>query len=505
MTQREPNAGVLGSAETSRVALSEREASALGCIVAGQLGDEPTVEQLTAQRLRLARAFAPRRERLGLHFELAGPFQNVGRWVGTRTTALALGSVAAVVVVGVGLGLGKIRSKFEWAEPRAVGLSAEPMRAAQKRDQDTSERNVQTGTWRNRGRGVVVADGWLQADAEPVHLDWVQADNSKRTNSVRLEPGTRARVLNVNDDRLVLSLEHGRVVVDGDGTVTAPCEVFAGPYLVHSNEATYEVSWSTDTRSLVLDVQKGQALLEENKAVEQNQRPVGRGLRQVVSAGQRVELGEPQRESRTRRELDSKLVPNHNRRTPASRGSVSEPVRVEKQATAPQVLPTRPGSQSPTDIAADGGSWKTLAESGKYREAITAAKAAGFDAVQATASPSDLLLLADAARLGGAPNQARATLQLLRQNFPTHTNAAIAAFTLGRMAQELDHNDRAALKWYRTYLSQEPQGRMAEGARARVLKGALRVGTSEEVQAAARDYLSHHPSGSSAALARQAL
>ncbi len=273
-----------------------------------------------------------------------------------------------------------------------------------------------------------------------------------------------------------------------------------------------ELSWSTDTRELALNVIEGQAVLEANVAFDRHSdgethaSERAPSTRQVVSAGQRLRLGDqdtaikPKSKDAARngKRSNALLDAAQSPQLAASDIRSSDKSQVEASTTEGSVASVRPAP-------VDGGRWKALAESGQYREAVAAATEVGFDAVQANASASDLLLLADAARLGGAPGRARAALQLLRQNFPTHTNAAIAAFTLGRMAQELDHNDRAALKWYRTYLRQEPQGRMAEGARARVLKGALRVGTTEEVQAAARDYLAHHPSGSSAALARQSL
>jgi TolA-binding protein len=136
---------------------------------------------------------------------------------------------------------------------------------------------------------------------------------------------------------------------------------------------------------------------------------------------------------------------------------------------------------------------------------VKEAERVGFGTLEQNASPSDLLLLADVARLGGAPQRARSVLTSLRSRYPGHTNSAVAAFTLGRIAQEQEHDDRRAIQWYRTYLKEEPKGRMSEGARARLLKATLRVGSDAERDQAARDYLANHPTGSSAVVARSVL
>lgn len=505
---------------SSHEALTEREALALGRILALQSGDVDA-EELTAQRLRLAQAFAPKRpniERSWLTALVPAGWITELRWPtwqhwGGRTAALAWGAGLAVAVAGVGLGIGKYRSALSSSDARSVELSAEPMRVPQphpERALARSKEHAPKGVWLQRGRSVVV-DGWLQADAEPLRLEWREEGATQASNWVRLEPGARARVLSVSEAGLELSLEHGNLTVEGESRASA-CEVFAGPYSVRSSDAQYELSWSTETHNFALSVHEGQALLEERVAVAEHvdaddgdatrsgERAVR--MRRVVSAGEQVEFGEARRQSKVRA-LDGRAA----KRTNGGRTAAHEVTSRDASKVAPTVSAVTSPSSLPSSVekGGDNGRWKVLAESGKYREAVAAARDGGFDAVQANASASELLLLADAARLGGAPGQARTALQLLRQKFPSHPNAAIAAFTLGRMAQELDRNDAAALKWYRTYLRQEPQGRMAEGARARVLKGALRVGTRQEVQAAARDYLAHHPSGSSAALARQSL
>ncbi len=184
--------------EASR-ALSELESVQLGRIMAQQFGTQAPVEQLTAQRLRLARAFAPEQRSTG-RWESGRVVQVLG-WLGTRPGAALLGGAAAALLVGVGLGVGQVgvdgfgverlRSAFQWNDARSVELSPEPLRAVENGGASTTP-EASKGTWRNRASGAAV-DGWLRAEREPLLIEWVQRGTSVATNSVRLEPGARAR------------------------------------------------------------------------------------------------------------------------------------------------------------------------------------------------------------------------------------------------------------------------------------------------------------------------
>jgi TolA-binding protein len=142
-----------------------------------------------------------------------------------------------------------------------------------------------------------------------------------------------------------------------------------------------------------------------------------------------------------------------------------------------------------------------LAEKGEYREAFAAAESAGFEGLIQGASASDLLLLADTARLSGATEPARHALLALRERYPSHVNASRAGFLLGRLAFEQQH-DVEAVRWLRDYLAQKPTGPLAEGARSRLLLALKRLGDRAAAKAAALDYLEHYPQGRTAEAAR---
>lgn len=479
----------------TRRPLSERESLALGSWLNEQLGEGPGPETLSAQRLRLARtAVVPERR-------------------SARFWAVGGGALAAAVMAGGVLLLGKWRSEVRLADvSRQPGISAEPLSSVRERGVEVAEslsKSRSTSglpTWR-LARGPLASTAsvtsasvrpgqWLDAAREEVALELSGPELTNR-GRLNLTSGARARIVTLQDAALAVELERGvaRAVVSERGTQLV---VDAGPYAVRAASATaqYDVDWSPGTKTLKVQVAAGEVEVVETSTPG----------RRLVQAGGSLNL------------------PDGARLAPAPDTlRVARKTRIEG-AAAPQIGAvrddrgeTQPGAPSSTSVEpnvetsaaeiqnVDSGRWRKFAENGQYTAAVKEAEQIGFGALEQTASASDLLLLADVARLGGAPQRARGVLLSLRSRFAGHTNAATAAFTLGRMAQEQEHDDRRAMQWYRTYLKEEPQGRMAEGARARLLKAALRVGSPAEKEQAARDYLARHPTGSSAAVARGVL
>ena len=63
---------------------------------------------------------------------------------------------------------------------------------------------------------------------------------------------------------------------------------------------------------------------------------------------------------------------------------------------------------------------------------------------------------------------ARDALQALRRRFPGDPRARTAAFLLGRIALDLEHDPAGARAWFSTYLSEAPAGPLAGDARRRL-------------------------------------
>src|SRR5690606_35775184 len=98
---------------------------------------------------------------------------------------------------------------------------------------------------------------------------------------------------------------------------------------------------------------------------------------------------------------------------------------------------------------------------------------------------------------------ARTAYLATRRRFPASAAAKLAAFSLGRLAADVEKRNHEAQKWFLVYLSEAPDGGLAEGARARLLKLRLAAGDRQGAAQAAEQYLRHHPAGPQAAAARK--
>jgi TolA-binding protein len=179
---------------------------------------------------------------------------------------------------------------------------------------------------------------------------------------------------------------------------------------------------------------------------------------------------------------------------PAPTPSTASPPPQEKSAPGPAVPAPRPRS-----------SWRDLARDARYKEALAAAEAQGFDALCASGSAGDLQALADAARLGGGPARATQALSALRSRFPGSPEAASAAFLLGRMAEDGRGDHAGAIAWFRRYLAEAPRGELAEDARGRLIEAADKMGDLAAARDAADIYLTLYPTGAHAAYAKAIL
>jgi transmembrane sensor len=140
---------------------------------------------------------------------------------------------------------------------------------------------------------------------------------------------------------------------------------------------------------------------------------------------------------------------------------------------------------------ATGLSWRPLAESGRYDEAHSALKKAGPNAVRD--ETADLLLAADAARLGGYPAEAVPYLERVVRAHSSDPRASLASFTLGRvLLDELGRPREAAEAFARARAAGGP---LAEDALAREVEAASRAGDATKSRDLAREYRLLYPNG----------
>ncbi|MEM9192131.1 MAG: FecR domain-containing protein [Myxococcota bacterium] len=121
----------------------------------------------------------------------------------------------------------------------------------------------------------------------------------------------------------------------------------------------------------------------------------------------------------------------------------------EETAAAPEE-PSEPltaaeeESPSPREVVTPPAAWRDLAQRGGFDQAYESLGRAGVEAETERASPAELMLLADVARLSGHPREAIAPLERLLREHPSDGRAPIAAVVLGRIEMDaLQRRDRA--------------------------------------------------------------
>lgn len=470
----------------------ENAASArLGRLVAEQLGDGPSAQRLAHQREALA-ALAHRRSA-----------RRSRAWV-AAAAVLSAASVAA------------IWSASSTPEAPKVGrehfVGVAPMLGAA-----IGDRRLQEQEWFGAASAVTV-----------------QFSDS---SVVTLEPSARVRLSKLRRDAVQLNVESGGLRAALAESRAQPWSVLAGPFRVEVEATHFALRWEAEQGQLWLRVERGELWVSGGQLGEQAHR-VGPGEFEV-----------PQAEEDSAPQLAAlQLMPAAKPVTGASVASAPSllqsdpPAPIVKRPRPPGAAPGAPSAdhstaavhagssllESPQGQASDetpaaglegaavgerreqsnpGGAppehWQELAEQGRYSDAITVAQAAGFERILRRGTASELMLLADAARLSGAATQARSALLEVRRRFPER--AGLAAYSLGRLAFDVQRDPSEALRWFEVYLSGAPTGPMAQGARARRLQAALQLGDANRVQRAADDYLEHHPDGALAERARAAL
>jgi len=191
--------------------------------------------------------------------------------------------------------------------------------------------------------------------------------------------------------------------------------------------------------------------------------------------------------------------------------SVSAPAHVHVScaaehaaAPAPSVVPAPAPTQARVTASAAPAKvgWRTLAAQSRWHEALAEAIAGGFDRECDDDSAADLLSLGDVARLAQDAPHARHAYETLRARFPGDPNAAVAAFSLGKLAFDEEHAYGEAGRAFDTYLREQPNGPLARDALARSMEAHDRAGDHDTAKKLAQRYLDQWPGGPQEEVAR---
>ncbi|MBI5534812.1 MAG: FecR domain-containing protein [Deltaproteobacteria bacterium] len=300
---------------------------------------------------------------------------------------------------------------------------------------------------------------------------------------IGLEPGARARVVELDSRGAHLVLERGSVDANVVHRSSTRWLVSVGPYNVRVTGTRFHATWDPIKEQFTLQMIDGSVVVSGPGVKE---RPVSNGEALVV-----------QGTDQPPRFLD------RNAASSASMGSSEPPLAISALPLAPSASAAHEGM---TDAGAPSApAWNELAASGQHREAVEAAEREGYDSVLASAGEGDLMLLGDAARFSGRAARSIQAYQAVRRRFPGSERAAHAAFLMGKVNADLFRNPGMAARFFDTYLAEQPGGAFAREASGRLIEARRNSGDSAAARNAARRYLRLYPQGPHAALARTVL
>jgi len=159
--------------------------------------------------------------------------------------------------------------------------------------------------------------------------------------------------------------------------------------------------------------------------------------------------------------------------------SISTPDPPQAQTTSPR----ESGWRADARRAQWSAAWQKLSISGLHHESETAMRV------------SDLLVLADVARLSGHPREAVFPLERIVSRCANDPRAALASFTLGTMRLDQLSEPSAGAKDIERALALEIPSALAEDAQARLVEAYARAGDVERARDAARVYRQRYPQG----------
>ena len=322
---------------------------------------------------------------------------------------------------------------------------------------------------------------WISAPRQeplPIHF----SDGTE----LMLMAGSRGRVAQTTPWGARVVLESGQASFSAPHRKNGHWEVSTGPFVVKVTGTRFFVGWDPASDIFELRVQQGRVTItgcvfgEVGRAVL-----AGETLRASCDASTFAiaKAGTSSRASRT-----------------TGQPEPSQPYRGAERREAPVGRKVRASASRPAVQ-----NWRDLAGAGQYSAALEAAEAAGFERQCRTLNSADLTRLGDVARFAGRLDLARQAYEAVRSRFAGTDRAAIAAFTLGRMAQDQQGAPGVAARWYRTCLAEQPEGRLAREALGRLVEALHRAGDRDGAQRVAAQYVRRHPRGPHAALAEQLL
>lgn len=331
-----------------------------------------------------------------------------------------------------------------------------------------------------------------------------------------LGPKTRARVQALRSNGADLVIEGGSVRSDVVPGKEHLWRLSVGPFTVLVTGTRFDTSWSPEADQFELSLYQGkvsvsgcgierQIELHAGETVQASCQPLHYEVR-GNAAGAEATWPKPLATAKATSASNLLPAPSASPVAPSA-----EPVSDVSGAAkpGPGSMPRQTEASGRTSGATSGepqheaNGWRSLIRASRYGDAVAAAAALGFERECETASVSDLKALGDAAYFSSDSAKAELAYGTLRRRFAGTPQAAIAAYSLGRLEFDMRANYGGAARWFQAYLGESPGGALSREALGRLMEAQQRSGDRGAALETARRYLASYPEGPHAPLAHR--
>lgn len=305
---------------------------------------------------------------------------------------------------------------------------------------------------------------------------------------VELQPLARGRVAQTSRHGATVVIENGRATAAIVHREKTDWRILAGPFVVGVTGTNFEVGFDVTSQMFELKMHSGSVKV------------TGPGISTPIEVrgDQRLVLSAKGGEQPAKEVQASKEA--------ATQPECPAPVAEGASAHCYDASAATPGQAPPrrsAAAAAEAESFAQLSTRGQHQRIVELAEKQGFDKSVATAGRADLMALGNAARFAGRANLATLAYRSLRDRFPRTSDAAAAAFFLGRLHET--SSPAQGISWYERYVAEAPSGVWVAEALGRRMAILNESRPGPTAKAAAKEYLDRFPSGPYAGFARKIL
>jgi TolA-binding protein len=288
---------------------------------------------------------------------------------------------------------------------------------------------------------------------------------------------TKARVVKAGAGQVIVDLEQGEVQAEVVPGSRVAWIVRAGEYRVAVKGTVFSVNWDDSAAVLKVSVDRGKVAVhgpgvdEEGVFVSQ-----GSSLRADASKGQ-ITVEQTHKEE-TVTATDSQAQ------------SEVAPVAIDASGTATAQdasLSLGKGNVAPPD-------WKKMYANKDFQGIMDLAEKKGVETIKRRLGKDELWIVANSARYVRNNRLADELFQVFRSRFPGAGQSQTAAFLLAKFALESSRMTDAE-RWFETYLSESPDGPLAEEALGRLISVYSKLGKSDKATESAEIYIRKYKDG----------